>query len=53
MKKTFKQWMAELHEIATKAGYEMHGGYLNAAEMGYWQEQFEEGLTPQQAWDAA
>lgn len=49
----FEDWLAALKEHATKEGYELKGGFMLAWERAQWQELFEEGLTPQQAWEKA
>lgn len=50
---SYEDWMSKVHKIATKAGYELKGGFMLAAEEGWWREQYEKGLTPQKAWKDA
>ncbi len=49
----FQEWLDKLKEHATNEGYELKGGYMLAWERAQWQELFEEGLTPQKAWEKA
>ncbi|MFK3699379.1 hypothetical protein ACI2JW_04300 [Serratia ureilytica] len=44
---TFEDWFKQLTEIATEEGF------LNAGNPANWQEEFSNGLTPQQAWDGS
>lgn len=50
---SFEDWIAKVHEIATKADYELKGGYMLAPEVAWWREQYENGLTPLKAWNRA
>lgn len=52
-KLTFDEWLAKIHIIATKAGYELKGGFMMSPELAYWKEQYENGVTPRKAWNRA
>lgn len=50
---SYEDWLAKVHVIATKAGYELTGGFMLAVEEAWWKEQYENGLTPLKAWNRA
>lgn len=48
---TFKQWMEELNIVADKDGFVPDTGFAGRIAQCYWEDLYEEGLTPQEAWD--
>ena len=45
----FQEWMAEIKAIAEKEGYTI--GVPDAVLNGLWRDYYDQGLTPQKAWN--